>query len=67
VLTMKLATKFCDSHVQIPRSSNELIVDGQALLRHPSLPDCLHQSTEVVEQCQVRQLAQEVSHLIVAL
>ena len=67
MLTKKLATKLCNAHVQIASSGNQLIVDGKALLRHPSLPDCLHQSTEVVEQRQVGQLAQKVGHLVVAL
>ena len=66
VLTMKLTAQFCNSHVQVASSSNQLVIDRQTLLRHPSLPDCLHQSTEVVEQCQVRQLAQKVGHFVVA-
>jgi len=66
VLTMKLTLQLRDSHVQIASSSDQLIIDGKALLRHPSLPDGLHQRTEVVEQRQVRQLAQKVGHLVVA-
>jgi len=67
VLTIQLTSEFSDPHVQIASSSNELVIDGKALLRHPGLPDGLHQSTKVVEQCQVGQLAQKVGHLVVAL
>ena len=64
---VKLAAKFRNTHVQIASAGDQLVVDGKALFRHPRLPDRLHQSTEVVEQRQVGQLAQEVCHLIVAL
>lgn len=67
MLAMQLAVKFRDSHVQITSSSNQLVIDGKALLRHPSLPDGFHQGTEVVEQRQVGQLAQKIGHLVVAL
>lgn len=67
VFPMKLAAEFRNPHVQIASTSNQLVIDGKALFRHPRLPDRLHQSTEVVEQCQVGQLAQEVCHLVVAL
>ena len=51
----------------IPDTGRQLFPDRQPLLRHPRLPDALHERPEVIEDGQIGQFAQEVCHVVVAL